>query len=144
MLYNKDKVHKRRQVMCVKLTHKISNHVKPNTKGAKINCMRIALLSVPFLTYATAYATEAGEQEVFQVIAQITSYLMWAGFMIAIFKMIQIGIMYMTGIASSRSSAKSALLPWFVGAAVCVLFATVGPWVIDLIIGDTSKGPFDI
>ena len=72
----------------------------------------------------------------YATLQQIMGIMAWAGFAIAIFKMIQIGIMYMSGIASKRSSASASLLPWFIGCVVCALFGTLGPWIIKLFEGN--------
>lgn len=81
---------------------------------------------------------------VFETIRNLINIMAWLGFMIAIFKVIQIGIMFLMSAGNKRSDAKSALIPWLVGAAVCVLFGTVGPMIINLIMGDSGNNIFDI
>ena len=82
---------------------------------------------------------------VYATLREIMSILAWAGFAIAVFKVLQIGMMFMLGAGKAKSDAKSALVPWLVGAAVCVLFGTVGPAIINLIMGGSSGGSiFDI
>ena len=48
------------------------------------------------------------------------------------------------GAGKNKSDAKSSLIPWFVGAFVCALYATIGPAVIGMIMGGGSGGVFDI
>ncbi len=68
----------------------------------------------------------------YAVLKEIMGLMAWFAFAIAVFKMIQIGILFLTGTAGKRGGAKDALLPWFVGAIICVMFGVIGPWVIDL------------
>lgn len=76
----------------------------------------------------------------YKTLQEIMNYMAWIGFAIAIFKVIQIGIMFMMGVGSRKSDAKSALLPWFIGAAICAMFGTLGPWFIGMIAqGDTGN-----
>lgn len=84
------------------------------------------------------------EDGVYAIIRDIMGILSVAGFAIAMFKLMQIGILFMMSAGKSRSDAKASLFPWIVGALVCILFGTVGPWVIDIIVGAESGGVFDI
>ena len=81
---------------------------------------------------------------VYATIREIMGVLAWIGFAIAIAKLLQIGMMFMIGSGSGKNNAKTALIPWVVGALVCILFGTVGPWIIGLIMGDGEGGVFDI
>lgn len=81
---------------------------------------------------------------VYAIIRDIIGILSWAGFAIAMFKLMQIGILYLMSAGKSRSDAKAALLPWLAGAIICIMFGTIGPWIIDLIVGANSGGVFDI
>ena len=81
---------------------------------------------------------------VYATIREIMGILAWIGFAIAIAKLLQIGMMFMIGSGSGKNNAKTALIPWVVGALVCILFGTVGPWIIGLIMGDGAGGVFDI
>ena len=38
----------------------------------------------------------------------------------------------MTTSVEGKSKAKGALLPWLIGAFICVTFATIGPAIMDL------------
>lgn len=84
------------------------------------------------------------EDGVYAIIRDIMGILSVAGFAIAIFKLMQIGILFMMSAGKSRSDAKASLFPWIAGALVCLLFGTVGPWIIDIIVGTESGGVFDI
>ena len=75
---------------------------------------------------------------------EIIGILSGLGFVIAVFKLCQIGYMFMFSGLSKKSDAKAALIPWLVGALVCMLFGSLGPWAISLFMGDTTQGPFDI
>ena len=81
---------------------------------------------------------------VYGTIKEIMGILAWLGFAIAVFKLIQIGIMFMLGGGANKKDAKTALIPWLVGAAVCVLFGTVGPWIISIIMSGSSGDVFGI
>lgn len=70
--------------------------------------------------------------DAYKTLKEIMEIMAWVGFAIAIFKLIQIGITYMTGVASKRSNASASLLPWLIGCIVCALFGVLGPWFIDL------------
>jgi len=61
---------------------------------------------------------------------------------IALAKIIQIGIMFMLN-PTGKSKAKEAVFPWLVGVFVCASFMAVGNMVIDLF-NSNSGGPFDI
>ena len=80
----------------------------------------------------------------YEIIRQIISVLSFLGFGIAIIKLAQIGFLFLFSGVKKKSDAKSALLPWAIGAAVCMLFGTIGPWAIELIMGDNTGGVFDI
>ena len=83
----------------------------------------------------------AGQE--YNVLKEVLSYMAWFAFIIAIFKLIQIGISFLTGVGSRKSDAKSALLPWLVGAFICAMFGTLGPWFIGLIAEGDSGNIFD-
>ena len=85
-----------------------------------------------------------GGEGVFGTIQEIIGILSWAGFAIAVAKMMQIGIMYLLGAAKGKNDAKSALIPWIVGAFVCAAFGTIGPWVIGTLMSGSGGGVFDI
>lgn len=85
-----------------------------------------------------------GGEGVYGTISEIMGILLWLGFAIAIIKAMQIGIMFIIGGGSGKNNAKSALVPWLVGAAVCALFGTIGPWIIGIIMSGSSGGVFDI
>ena len=107
-----------------------------------------------------AYAvtgTQTGEQQVNQAVNDLNSgtgpyavlktvmgIMAWSGFMIAIFKVIQIGIMFMTGTAGKRSGAKDSIAPWLVGAIICATFGVVGPWIISILAQGDSGDIFSM
>ncbi len=68
----------------------------------------------------------------YETLRDIMNIMAWFGFAIAIFKVIQIGISFLTGTASKRSGAKDSILPWLIGAIICATFGIVGPYVIGL------------
>ena len=82
--------------------------------------------------------------KVYKTIQEIITVLSIAAFAIAMFKLMQIGILFMISAGKARSDAKAALFPWVVGALVCLLFGTVGPWIIKIIVGSGSGGVFGI
>lgn len=86
---------------------------------------------------------DTGNAEVDATISSIIQILSVLGFAIAIGKLMQIGIMFMLG-AGKRNGAKDALFPWLVGALVCILFGTLGPWVIDLFMSGSSGDVFNL
>lgn len=81
---------------------------------------------------------------VYGTIGQIMSILAWLGFAIAAIKVLQIGMMFMLGAGGGKSNAKASLIPWLIGAFICIFFGTVGPWVIGIIMSGSSGGVFDI
>ena len=85
-----------------------------------------------------------GGKGVYGTISEIMGILLWLGFAIAVIKAMQIGIMFIIGGGSGKNNAKTALVPWLIGAAVCALFGTVGPWIIDIIMSGSTGGVFDI
>lgn len=111
-------------------------------------CLALVGMVVPNLTYADTGSQQLsdavdnlnnGSDETYAILKEIMSILAWVGFAVAIFKVIQIGIAFMTGISSKRSGAKESILPWFIGCLICALFGTLGPWFIDMFAaGDTG------
>lgn len=81
---------------------------------------------------------------VYGTIGQIMGILAWLAFAIAVIKILQIGMMIMLGAGGGKSRAKESLIPWLIGAAICILFGTIGPWVIGIIMSGSSGGVFDI
>ena len=81
---------------------------------------------------------------VYGTIQEIIGVLSFLGFAIAVGKMMQIGIMYLMGAAKSKNDAKSALIPWVVGAFICAAFGTIGPWVIGTLMSGSGGSVFDI
>lgn len=73
-------------------------------------------------------------------IREIVGILGWVAVVVCLFKVIQIGILFVTS-AGGKSKAKEAILPWLVGVFICATFATLGPFIIDLI--DTGKDVFE-
>ena len=63
-------------------------------------------------------------------IKSIANTMFLIAFAVAVFKLIQIGIGFLTGSGKSRQDAKMALIPWVIGVLVCALYFTVGDWII--------------
>ena len=140
----------------------LNKNIKTKRNKAKMLLNRILNFALAFsLMTSIAYATDTNVEAttdtvggvvgdmnsgngIYGTISQIMGVLAWLGFAIALFKIMQIGIMLMLGAGKSKSDAKTALIPWLIGAFVCVTFGTVGPWIISLIIGSGSGGVFDI
>ena len=121
-----------------------SIQLKMNSAKKIIKTLSFSLSSL-FIT-SVSFASDAGTggTELDSTLGEIAGILSWLAFIIAVGKMIQIGIMFMLGAGKSKNDAKAALMPWLVGADVCALFATLGPWIIGLIMGGSSGGVFDI
>lgn len=73
-------------------------------------------------------------------IGQIVGILGWIAVAVCVFKVIQIGILFVTS-AGGKSKAKEAILPWLIGVFICATFATLGPLIIDLF--DTGMNVFE-
>jgi len=131
-----------------KSIHKVEKTTGLISKIVYIVLMFSMISSISFASNGIEGAVDSintGGDDVYGVIGEIIGILSWLAFVIALFKVIQIGIMFMLGAGKSKNDAKSALIPWLVGAAVCVMFGTVGPWIIGLIMGGSSGGNvFDI
>lgn len=121
-----------------------------NKKLSFLICFLFIMITVSAFSIALA---DTGEDQVNQAVSnlnngineyailqEVLGYLAWFAFIVAIFKLIQIGIGFLTGVVSRKSDAKSAMIPWLIGAAVCALFGVLGPWFIGLIAkGDTGN-----
>lgn len=112
----------------------------------------LAFLLIGTISFASGDTTPdylagmTGDREVYQVISTIIGILSTAGFIIAIAKMMQIGIMFLIGSSAgkTKNEAKSALLPWIVGCMICATFGTLGPWVINLLMSGSPNDVFGI
>ena len=104
---------------------------------------------VPNLTYASTAGSQqldeavnnlnTGSDETYAILKEIMGILAWVGFAVATFKVVQIGIMFMTGISSKRSGAKESIIPWLIGSLICAMFGILGPWFINMFAaGDTG------
>lgn len=101
------------------------------------------------MVYASGVADQAVENmnsgsDVYGVIAEVTQILAALGFLIAIGKLMQIGIMFLVGSGGKTANAKASLLPWAVGALICATYATLGPSLINMIGGSGGGSVFDI
>jgi len=75
----------------------------------------------------------------YKTIQDIASVMLWLAIIIATFKIIQIGIKFLTGMGKGRQEAKAALIPWIIGLLVCLLFTTLGSTVVGLVAqGDSN------
>lgn len=104
---------------------------------------------IPSLSFAATTGTEqldeavdnlnTGSDETYAILKEIMGILAWVGFAVATFKVVQIGIMFMTGISSKRSGAKESIIPWLIGSLICAMFGVLGPWFINMFAeGDTG------
>ncbi len=82
------------------------------------------------------------DDDPYKILSDVMGILGWSGFLIAIFKITQIGINFMTGIGSRRANAKDSILPWALGCVICAMFGTLGPWFISLIASADSGDVF--
>ena len=81
----------------------------------------------------------------YSAILQIAGIMLWVAIVICIFKMIMIGIKFMTsGTGKGRQEAKASLLPFLIGAVVCFLFVTLGSEIITQLVSGVSGGVFDV
>lgn len=109
---------------------------------------------IPLFSASVAFATSGNtignagapsNSKVNDMLNEIVSIMLWLAIVIAIFKILQIGIMFITAPAS-KAKAKESIFPWLIGLVVCVLAQFIGPQIINFFkdsgIGD--KGPFDI
>ena len=129
----------------------ISVYAKKNNKKLLYRVLNFSLpltvlntISFASDSVSSAISNLNGGEGVYGTIGEIMSILLWLGFAIAIAKMMQIGVMFIIGGGSGKSNAKNALIPWVIGAMVCALFGTIGPFIINAIMGGSSGGVFDI
>lgn len=131
----------------------INKSLKMKTKLNKITYSFLSLFSV--LNFSTTMLASQsvgdvvgqinGGSGVYGTISNIMGILGWLGFGIATIKLVQIGIMFLMSSGTKKSDAKSAVIPWFVGAFICASFGSLGPWLIGMIMGGSSGGSvFDI
>ena len=114
---------------------------KKNSFFTKVhNCFWNAMMPLSILT--NVYASDAGSVE--SVFGEVMNILLTVGIVVALVKMVQIGIQFMFGAASGKNQAKYALIPWAVGLFVCITFRTIGSWVIGIVMGGSGGGVFDI
>jgi len=123
----------------------------PIPKISKILLTSMLFISSATISFANSTAGDEAMGElqsgsgVYGIFGEITSILAMLGFLIAIGKMMQIGMQFMIGAGKGRSDAKSSLIPWAVGAAICATYAVLGPTIINLIMsGGGSGGVFGI
>ena len=82
--------------------------------------------------YATVVSGAGISGDLAETLGEIISILFWFACFGCTIKLLHIGILYMTTSVEGKSKAKGAMIPWLVGAFICVTFATVGPWIMDL------------
>lgn len=93
-----------------------------------------------FLSMCTYATTTSGTvvtgsgigPELGKTLGEIISVLFWIACFACTLKIIHIGILYLTTGVEGKSKAKGALLPWLIGAFICVTFATLGPAIMNL------------
>ena len=98
-------------------------------------CKKISLIiTITFVlvlfVVPEVYATQDGG--VAGTLRKIASYLLWIGAAVCIGKLVHIGIMYIMSSAEGKSSAKSAFLPWLIGAILLSSFAAIGGGIIKI------------
>ena len=106
-----------------------------NRKIDKILASMSTMLPYLFLlnkTYATSVTGNGITSELSTTLGEIISILFWIACFACTLKILHIGILYMTTSVEGKSKAKGALLPWLIGAFICVTFATIGPAIMDL------------
>lgn len=131
--------------MMIKTIHRNVNILR------KIFITTFALMSTMSCTFASGGNIVGGVvgelnagNGVYGTIGQIMGILAALGCGIAMIKILQIGMLFMIGAGGGKSKAKESLLPWIIGAGICILFGTLGPWLIEIIMGGSSGGVFDI
>lgn len=87
-------------------------------------------------------ATVHAPTEVIGILNQITNILAVIAGFVCLFKIIQIGIMFLLTGANERSNAKTALLPWIIGTAVCGGYIVLGNAVISIMQSASGGGIF--
>lgn len=100
--------------------------------------MLLISLSLSASAYATSVSGEGINEELATTLGEIISILFWIACFACTLKIIHIGILYMTTGVEGKSKAKGALLPWLIGAFICVTFATIGPAIMNLFYTGTS------
>lgn len=127
--------------------------MKYNSKIVSLIMVLIFALSLVLTSAVTVFATDPGNgdststnadtKEIEDKLTEINGILFTVACIVCVIKAVQIGIMYMlTGTKSSddKGKAKSAILPWMIGAAVCGGYAVISNKIINLIKKDAGKG----
>jgi len=78
----------------------------------------------------------------YKTIMEIAGYMLWIAIAIALFKIMQIGINFMTGVGGRRQEAKAALMPWLIGLIVCLLCTSIGTIFINLVTQNINSNIF--
>ena len=96
----------------------------------------ISYLFSKMAVYATTGKTEVTgnnlNRELTDTIGEIISILFWIACFVCTLKIVHIGILYVFTGVEGKSKAKGAMVPWLVGAFICVTFTWLGPAIIDL------------
>lgn len=74
------------------------------------------------------------------MLGEITNILAAIAGFVCVFKLIQIGIMFVLTGANDRSNAKTSLLPWIIGTVVCGGYLLIGNSIISIIQGAAGGG----
>ena len=122
---------------------KYKNNAVENKKvfSKKIhNCFWNMLLISGMISTVSA----SGEAAVNSTLSEIAGVLTTVGILIAVIKLLQIGIQFLVGGATGKNQAKTAVFPWLVGLFICATYKLIGPWVMGLIMGGSGGGVFDI
>lgn len=105
----------------------------------KMNKFLSNLITFVFLIQMSSvvFAAEIPD-EVLDVLRDVLNVLLTVAGLVCVFKIVQIGIMFMTSSAADKSNAKTAILPWLIGTIVCF----GADWVGGTVLGwfDKLKG----
>lgn len=83
---------------------------------------------------------DAGSTAINSKLNDINNVLFTAACIICVIKAVQIGIMFMLNGAGSKGQAKSAILPWIIGAVVCGGYSAIANKVTGLIENKAGEG----
>lgn len=108
----------------------MKNKIKKGFTSLAISMSYVLLNAQAFAT--TDVSVSGMSDELNKTIGEIISVLFWVACVVCTIKAIHIGILYMLTGVEGKSKAKGALLPWVIGIAICMTFATLGPAIMNL------------
>lgn len=101
-----------------------------------LKTLLFCMITVSSFCVLSVYATDGNTEvpsEIHDTLQTVTNILATIAGFVCVFKLAQIGIMYMLTGANEKSNAKTAILPWIIGAVICGGYLTIGNAVIDMI-----------